>query len=145
MQTTQDEKTLDRPVQVSRRELARVWAKGTLIAAVLVTIAYLIATSLADPLVVEDIGAVGLANVLTFTVLGATFGIGLAIATTRLVRKPRLTFVAVSWAAVAGYSVLPFTAAESIHTAIWLNIFHLLVAVPVIGLMARQLPRDAGS
>jgi hypothetical protein len=33
--------------------------------------------------------------------------------------------------------VVPLAAAGSIGTAIWLNLFHLVVAVPVIGMPAR--------
>ena len=51
-----------------------------------------------------------------------------------------MTFLAVTVIALAGYAVVPFTAAESVQTAIWLNVFHVVVAIPVIGMLARYLP-----
>ena len=58
---------------------------------------------------------------------------------------PRMTFLAVTLIALAGYAVVPFTAAESTQTAVWLNIFHVAVAVPVIGMFTRYLPGNRTS
>lgn len=129
---------------LSIARLARFWAAGTAAAALLVATAYLIASAIADPLVVGT-GEVTLVHVVGFTILGATVGLGLAAAIGRVSRKPRTAFLAVTLIALAGYAVVPFTAATSVGTALWLNLFHLVVAVPVIGILARWLPGDRTS
>lgn len=125
--------------------LAMLWAAGTGIAVLLVASAYLVAQELADPLVVAGAGEVTLDDVTGFTIFGATVGAALAVAIGRFSRRPRLTFLAVTLIALAGYAVVPFTAAGSFGTALWLNLFHLVVAVPVIGMLARWLPGDRTS
>ena len=102
-------------------------------------------TGAGRPLVVAGTGEVTLGNVTGFTIFGATVGAALAVAIGRFSRRPRPTFLAVTLIALAGYAVVPFTAAESIGTALWLNLFHLVVAVPVIGMLARWLPGDRTS
>jgi hypothetical protein len=117
------------------------WAAGTGTAALLVASAYLLANLFAGPLVITGGGEVTLRDVIGFTALGGTLGAALAYAIDRFAQRPRLTFVAVSLIALAVYAVVPFTAAESIETAVWLNIFHVVVAIPVIGMLTRYLPR----
>ena len=125
--------------------LAKLWAAGTGLAVLLVAAAYLGAQEIADPLIVSGTGEVTLDDVTGFTLFGATVGAALAVVIGRFSRRPRPTFLAATIIAVAGYAVVPFTAAESIETALWLNLFHLVVAVPVIGLVARWLPPDRTS
>lgn len=127
------------------RGLVTLWAAGTGIAVLLAALAYLTARELTGPLVVADAGEVTLGNVIGFTIFGATVGAALAVAVERFSRRPRPTFLAVTVIALAGYAVVPFTAATSIGTALWLNSFHLVVAVPVVGILARWLPRDRSS
>lgn len=122
--------------------LTKLWAAGTGIALLLVASAYLVAHELADPLAVEGAGAVTLGNVTGFTIVGATLGAAIAIGIERFSRSPRLTFLAVTMIAVAGSAVVPFTATGSLETALWLNLFHLVVAVPVMRMLARWLPED---
>ena len=124
------------------KSLAGRWAAGTGIAAVLVTLAFVVADRIAGPLVVSGAGQVTLGNVIGFTIIGGTVGATLAYLTGRFARKPRLTFLAVVLSAIAGYAVVPFTAAETLETAVWLNVFHLVVAVPVVGVLTRHLSRD---
>ncbi len=128
--------------RLSIPHLAKLWAAGTSTAVLLIATAYLVAQVLADPLVVAGTGEVTLGNVTGFTVLGATVGTALAYPIRRFARRPRPTFLAVTLIALAGYAVVPITAAESVQTAIWLNIFHLVVAIPVIGILSRSLPGD---
>ena len=144
--TAVDARRADRTSRVGLpfTRLAELWAAGTGIAVLLVASAYLTARELADPLVVAG-GEVSLGNVTGFTVFGASVGAALALAIRRFSRKPRSTFLVATLIALAGYAVVPFTAAESIATALWLNLFHLVVAVPVVGMLARWLPRDQGS
>ena len=74
-----------------------------------------------------------------YNVVYGSIGAALAYLAGRFARRPRLTFLAVTIIALAGYAVVPFTAAESTQTAIWLNVFHVLVAIPVIGILTRYL------
>lgn len=122
--------------------LVRLWAAGTGIAVLLVASAYLVAEELADPLVVAGAGEVELANVTGLTFVGATVGAALTVAIGRFSRRPRLTFHAASLIALAGCAVVPLATAESMGTAVWLNLFQLIAALPVIGMLARWLPRD---
>jgi len=124
------------------KRLAVFWARGTGIAIFVVTFVYTMADGLAGPLLVTGPNEVTLPNVLVFTIIGGTVGAALAYVIGRFTRSPRLVLLAVAVIALAGYSVAPFTAAESLETAIWLNIFHLVVAIPVIGTLVRYLPAD---
>lgn len=135
-------------VSTNRRpigSLIKFWAAGTGIAILLASAAYLIAGAVSGPLVVTEAGEVTLGNVVGFTFFGATIGAALAYVVGRFARRPRLTFLAVTIIALAGYAVVPFTAAESTLTAVWLNVFHVVVAVPVIGILTRYLPESRTS
>lgn len=122
--------------------LVRLWAVGTSMAVLLVAAAYLLANEVAGPLVVTGGKEITLGNVVGFTIFGSTVGAALAYVVGRSARRPRLTFLSVTVIALAGYGVVPFTAAESAQTAIWLNIFHVIVAIPVIGMLTRYMNRD---
>lgn len=125
--------------------LSKLWAAGTGIALLLVASAYLVAQELADPLAVAGAGGVTLGYLTGFTIVGATVVAALAAAFGRFSRRPRLTFLAAAMIAVAGYAVVPVSTAETISTALWLILSHLVVAVPVIGMLARWLPEDRAS
>lgn len=124
------------------RSLVGLWLAGTGLAGLLVTAAHFMAAEFADPLVVEGIGEVTLGNVLRMTVLGATVGAVLAYILGRFTRRPRMAFLTLTLVALAGYAVVPFTAAETLQTAIWLNVFHIAVAIPVISMLSRYVPGD---
>jgi hypothetical protein len=117
---------------------------GIGVALVLVAIAHVAADAMSGPLLVtppggsavEDV-AIGLA--LMSTVVGGVAGIGLALVAQRFGR-PKATFVAVCVVALVLYGTVPFTAAEETTTAVWLNVMHVLAALPIVGLLARQLP-----
>lgn len=140
--TTTDTRQIDQinTTSLSVARLARLWAAATATALLLVGATYLMAQQLGEPLIVNGAGEVTLGNVTGFTILGATIGAALAIALGRFSRRPRSTFLTATLIALAGYSVVPFTAAQSTGTALWLNLFHLVVAAPVIGMLARWLP-----
>lgn len=122
------------------RSLAKLWAAGTGIAIVTVASASFLARAVAGPLVVTGAGEITLGNVIGFTMLGATIGAVFAYVLGRFARRPRLTFLAATLIALGGYAVVPFTAAESTQTATWLNVLHLVVAIPVIWMFTRYLP-----
>lgn len=142
--TAADTRATDQTSSTQRSigRVARTWAAATAAAALLVSATYLVALAAAGPLVVSGAGEVTLGDVIGFTAFGATIGAVLAVGIGRLSRMPRRTFLATTLIALAGYGVIPFTATESIDTAVWLNLLHLVVAIPVIGMLARRLPTD---
>lgn len=132
-------------VSTNRRpigSLIKSWAAGTAIAILLASAAYLLANAVSGPLVVTDLGEIALGNVVGFTLFGATIGAALAYLAGRFARRPRMTFLALTTIALVGYAVVPFTASESTQTAVWLNVFHVVVAIPVIGILTRYLPEN---
>lgn len=130
------------PIRRPIRSLAKLWAVGTAIGIVAVASLYLLANEAAGPLVVDGAGEVGVGDVVGFTILGGTVGAVLTYVVGRFSRRPRMALLAVTLIALAGYAVVPFTAAETTTTAIWLNVFHVVVAIPVIGMLMRYLPKN---
>ena len=126
----------------ARPSLWRLWAAGTGVAAILVTGALQVVMQVADPLVVSGTGEVTLGNAIGMTIIGATVGAIVAYGIGRFTQRPRRVFVVVTLIALVGYAVVPFTAAESVGTALWLNVFHVVVAVPVIVAFTRYLPSE---
>lgn len=128
-----------------RRRLVVEWAKGTGLALMLVSVVYMVSQGLGDALLVSGPNGssteVTLGNIFGMTLLGGSIGAAMAFALDRWARRPRATFVAVGVLAIGGYAVAPFVAAETLSTAIWLNVFHVTVAIPVVGFLARGLPR----
>lgn len=133
--------TTRRPI----RSLPKLWAAGTGIAVLFVAAAYVLAYEMTGPLVATGIGEITLDNVIGLTIFVSTVGAALAYVAGRFARRPRLTFLAATLIALAGYAVVPFSAAETVETAIWLNMFHVVVAIPVIGMLTRYLPRNRTS
>ena len=136
------------PDTANRRLMATV-AMALVAALVLVTIVYFIADAATDNLLVDRPGSdepqdVGLAVVLVNTVLGTVVGLGLAMTINRLAPAPRATFIVVSAIGLVFYGLLPFEAAEETSTAIWLNVMHIAVAIPVVGSFAAYLPAARG-
>lgn len=130
------------PASSERHDIGRLgilWAVGTSIAVVLAALVYYLARQEAGALVVAGVGEVTLVSVVGYTVLGGTLGAMLAFASRRFARQPRFTFLTVAVIGLAGYAVVPFTAAESLETAIWLNLIHLVVAIPVVGALDRYV------
>lgn len=130
-----------------RFRLVRAWIGAVGSALGLVSIVYVASMGLGVTLSARS-GAGGFSEV-TFgqifgmTLLGSSIGLAVAYATRRWVPKPRLTFVAITALALVGYGAVPFMAAETMATALWLNLFHLVVAVPVIWMLALALPITA--
>ena len=124
------------------RTLLRPAALGTVLAVVGVVAVHLLATALGDPLTVNPGGApqaVPLGAAVLFTVLGGAAGYGLALLARRAGR-PRTVFLAVTLVALALFAVPPFGATESVSTALWLNVMHLVAAGGILPLLARALP-----
>lgn len=75
------------------------------------------------------------------TVLGGAVALLLAWAARRWAPRPRTAFVVTTVVGVLAYAGVPFAAAESLSTALWLNLYHVAVAVPLVALFGRELPR----
>lgn len=118
-------------------------------ALVLVTGVYSLADAATDGLLVkapgsDELQVVSLSVALVYTIVGTLVGLGLAMTINRFSPLPRATFIVVSVVAVILYGLLPFDAAEETSTAIWLNMMHLAVAIPVVGSLAAYLPKARG-
>lgn len=126
------------------RSIAKAGAIGTGVAVILVLIVMFIADAASGPLLVTPPGGdapeeVPIGGAAIFTVLGGLVGTALAIALLR-VATPRRIFLIVCVAGLVLYGIMPFTAAEEVSTAIWLNVMHVAAAVPIVGMLARTLP-----
>jgi len=125
--------------------LVRAATKGTLMGIVLVAIVLLFARALSDDLLVDLPGSdapqdVTVGATLFNTVLGGIVGTVLAYGANRFAPRPKMTFVAVCVVSLVLYGILPFSAAEETATAVWLNIMHVAVAIPIVGALASSLP-----
>lgn len=114
---------------------------GALIA---VVITLLIGDAVSGPLLVTSPGADGpeeleIGAALMATVVGAVAGLGLAAATRRFATNAAAVFVGVCVVGLIGYGVFSFTASEEFATGVWLNVMHVVAAVPIVGALTRQL------
>ena len=136
------------PVEMtSPRGRGLLKATGMSLAAglVTVTIVFVVADAATDNLLVTPVGGdvaeeIGLGVVLFMAVIGAVAGMGLAWIIGRFAPRPRATFLAVTLIGLVLFGIVPFTAAEETTTAVWLNLLHIAVAIPVIGGLAARLP-----
>ena len=129
--------------------IARAGGVGIAVALAVVLVTYLVADAASGPLLVTQPGGdtpeeVMLGAALLLTGVGGAVGIGLALVANRL-RRPRTTLVAIVVVALVLYGIMPFIAAEETSTAVWLNVMHVLAAVPIVGLLARALPAERAS
>lgn len=127
-----------------RQRIRMDWALGTGIALGLVSIAYLIAQSTGAALLVAGPGGtaqeVAFGQVVGMTLVGALVGAVLAYTARRWAPRPRTLFLTITLLALASYGAVPFMAAETTTTALWLNAFHVAVAAPVLWAISRHLP-----
>ena len=121
---------------------------GIVAAVIGVVITFLIADAISGPLLVTPAGSdtpeettVFLAAI--FTVVGGIVGLGLAVLCRRFLSNPAAAFVGICVVGLILYGILPFAAAEEVATAVWLNVMHLVAAVPIVGGLARDLRADS--
>ena len=143
--TTTVEAAQEAPAGADRRLLvAGAKATGIGVGAVMTT--YLVALAVGSELLVAGPDGTALevtaGTIFGMTVLGGTIAVVLAWVFGRWSARPRATFVATTVVGVVAYAAVPFAAAESVATALWLNVFHLAVAIPVLVILARMLPRE---
>lgn len=122
--------------------MVRRWLIGLVIAIVAALVVFFIAQAAGDDLLVQPPGqaeqSVEVPFVIAATVFGA-IGALLAALLIRLTPRPRITFVVVAVVALLLSFIQPFTAADT-ATALWLNLMHVAVAVPLIWFLANALP-----
>ena len=124
--------------------IVKAGAIGTGVAVILVLVTLFIADAASGPLLVTTPGAdapeeVPIGGAAIFTILGGLVGIALATGLLR-VASPRRIFLIVCVVGLVLYGISPFTAAEEVSTALWLNVAHVAAAIPIVGMLARVLP-----
>lgn len=128
------------------RPLMKTGIAATAISLAGVTVTYLLSQATGTDLLVASGGdattEVALGTVLGMSVAGAALAVALAWAFGRWAPRPRMTFLGTTLVGLVVYAAVPFAAAESVATALWLNAFHLAVAAPLLGLLGRNLPTD---
>lgn len=126
------------------KELIRRVAIASLIAAVLNTIVFFVATQLSGPLVVTTPAEMELifAQPLIFTLLLGVLG-GSAVGYMALrTAQPKRTWVTVAIVALVLYGIPPFVSA-GVVTALWFNVMHAVAGLILIPTVASELPETA--
>lgn len=128
------------------QSLLMAGAKATGLGVVAVMAAYLVAVGVGHGLLVAGPDGTAMevtsGSIFGMTVLGGTIAVALAWAFGRWSARPRVAFIATTVVGVLAYAAVPFVAAETVASALWLNGMHLAVAIPVLTILARHLPRE---
>jgi hypothetical protein len=125
------------------REIFRRAAIASLIAAVINTIVFFVATQMSGALVVNMSGEMELTAVQPFIftlLLGVLGGSAVGFIAMRTA-QPRRTWVIVSIVALILYGVPPFVSA-GIATALWFNVMHAVAGIILIPAVASVLPQN---
>lgn len=126
------------------KELIRRVIIASLIAAVLNTIVFFVATQVSGALIVTMDGEMALtfAQPLIFTLLLGILG-GNAVGYVSLrTAQPRRTWITLTIAALILYGVPPFLSA-GVVTALWFNVMHAVAGLILIPAVASVLPQTA--
>lgn len=123
---------------------------GTLAALVAVVIALLIGDAVSGPLLVTSPGAdapeeLEIGAALMATVVGAFAGLGLAALCRRLLANGAAVFVGICVVGLIGYGIFSFSASEEVATGVWLNVMHIVAAIPIVGALSRQFDVSVGT
>jgi len=125
------------------KDLVRRVAIASLIAAVLNTIVFFVATQVSGALIVTmpDAMELTIAQPLIFTLLLGVIG-GSAVGYLALrTAQPKRTWVIVSIVALIVYGVPPFASAGLV-TALWFNVMHAVAGLILIPAVASALPEN---
>lgn len=117
---------------------------GTIGAVIAVLITFLIADAASGPLLVTAAGAdvpeeAPLSGALLFTVVGGVIGVGVAALCKRFLGNPVPAFLGICVVGLIIFGIFPFTVAEEVATGVWLNVMHIAAAIPIVGLLAKEL------
>ena len=80
-----------------------------------------------------------------FTVLGGVIGLGFALLAKRFLDNPVPAFLGICIVGLIVFGIFPFTAAEETATAIWLNVMHVMAAIPIVGSLTQALQNSDAS
>lgn len=116
---------------------------GIVAAVIAVLIVFLIADAASGPLRAEQPGGGGvddipLGGALFGTVIGGLVGTAIAAVAARLGRSVEV-FLGACVVGLILYGLFALSSADNTSTGIWLNVMHLVAAVPIVGLLARWL------
>ncbi len=119
-------------------------AIGIGIAIIGVGIAFFIADAISGPLLVtppggDEVQEVNVGLAIFSTVFAGVIGIGIAAVCKQFLSNPAAAFLGICAVALIIYAILPFTASEEVSTGIWLNVMHIVAAVPIVGSLVNEL------
>lgn len=118
---------------------------GTIAAVIGVIVTVLIADAVSGPLMVTPPGAdapeeLPMAAAISGTVVGGIAGLILAALSARLLgANAANAFVGICIVGLIGYGAYSFSATEQIATGVWLNVMHVVAAIPIVGLLFQQI------
>ena len=123
--------------------LARNAALGTVMALVAVAITYFIADAISGPLIATgpdgELAEIPLGAAIFATVIGGIVGTVLALLVRKRAAKAATVFPSISAVALVLYGIFAAVQADSASTAVWLNILHIVAAIPIIGSLVNGL------
>ncbi len=126
------------------REIIRRVAVAALIAAVVNTIVFVVATQISGPLIVTMPAEMELtlAQPLVFTLMLGILG-GSAVSYLALrTAQPKRTWIVIAVVALVLYGIPPFVSA-GVVTALWFNVMHAVAGLILIPAVASALPDKA--
>jgi hypothetical protein len=127
--------------------LPRAAAAGTAMAIVAAVVFWFIATTISGDLVATAPGQstpepIPVGAMIPAVTLGGIAGFLIALALRKATSSPATTFVVVCLVALVPYGAYSFIQAEDISTGIWLNVLHIVAAIPIVGLVQRSLAAE---
>lgn len=118
---------------------------GTVAAVIGVAITVVIADAVSGPLMVTSPGAdapeeLALGAAIAGTVTGAIAGLTLAALCARfLASKAAAVFLGICLVGLVAYGLFSFSATEEVVGGVWLNVMHVVAAIPIVGLLYQQI------
>lgn len=130
--------------------MLKMWLFGTIGGVVAVAVFFFIADGVSGPLMATPPGSdlpeeVALSNSLVSTVLGAVVGLGLFAAIARFAARPVVPFLAICAVGLVLFGVITVDAAETTSAAVWLNILHVVAAIPIVGALVATVDHPTTS
>lgn len=130
------------------KSLLRSTGAGTAAALVAVVITFFIADAVSGPLMANDpsgeLAEVPFAGAIIGTVLGGVIGMAITFA----VRKrgnPVTVFGVICVVGLIAYGAYAVSAAGTTSTAVWLNVMHLVAAIPIVGSLVNWLQHEGSA
>ncbi len=117
---------------------------GTVIAILAAVVVWFIATAISGDLIVTPPGQsmpdrVPVGVMVPSVAVGGVAGLLLAFAISKLASNAATVFVGTCLVALVLYGAYSFIRAEDLATGIWLNVLHIVAAIPIVGLIRTTL------